>query len=235
VGQTRPYRADVRETPMEGCRVGRKTLACIIVIVIVSVQLAVGVLPWAAPAAAQTCPGDLNGDGEVTVDEIVTAVNAALEGCPTPPKPTPTPTRSSGPTATPTRPPVTGCTATFDQATLGCLFQGRINSTCGGDGSTVNFTVLPGVGVSFSLVPPGALCFSIPSGCFFFLATPASATTAQLTNWSNNLSDPYYQHTLSGTVTLSPDGQHLNLHPDTSPFSVNGCPFVEFVGTYHPT
>jgi len=32
-------------------------------------------------AASALCPGDLNGDGETTVDEIVTAVNAALNGC----------------------------------------------------------------------------------------------------------------------------------------------------------
>ena len=27
------------------------------------------------------CPGDLNGDGKVTVDELVRAVNSALDGC----------------------------------------------------------------------------------------------------------------------------------------------------------
>jgi len=32
--------------------------------------------------AASSCPGDLNNDGEVTVDEIVRAVGAALDGCP---------------------------------------------------------------------------------------------------------------------------------------------------------
>ncbi|MFQ5666678.1 MAG: hypothetical protein ACE5I7_09630 [Candidatus Binatia bacterium] len=33
------------------------------------------------PVIAGTCPGDLNGDSSVTVDEIITAVNAALTGC----------------------------------------------------------------------------------------------------------------------------------------------------------
>jgi len=33
-------------------------------------------------AAAQPCPGDLNCDQSVTIDEIITAVNAALNGCP---------------------------------------------------------------------------------------------------------------------------------------------------------
>jgi hypothetical protein len=29
-----------------------------------------------------TCPGDINGDGTVTIDEILRAVNSALNGCP---------------------------------------------------------------------------------------------------------------------------------------------------------
>lgn len=35
----------------------------------------------AAPVAAQTCPGDVDGNGGVTVDEIVRAVDAGLNGC----------------------------------------------------------------------------------------------------------------------------------------------------------
>lgn len=53
------------------------------------------------PALAQECPGDLNGDGSVTVDEILTVVNAALNGCST--EPTSTPTQA--PTGTFTQPP----------------------------------------------------------------------------------------------------------------------------------
>lgn len=36
-------------------------------------------------SAAQSCPGDNDGSGEVTVDEIVGAVNSALNGCVDPP------------------------------------------------------------------------------------------------------------------------------------------------------
>jgi hypothetical protein len=33
-------------------------------------------------ASASACsPGDANGDGQITVDEILTAVNNALNGC----------------------------------------------------------------------------------------------------------------------------------------------------------
>lgn len=49
---------------------------------------------------AQQCPGDLNGDNTVTVDEIITAVNAALYGC-APPTVTPTATETLIPTVPP--------------------------------------------------------------------------------------------------------------------------------------
>lgn len=39
-------------------------------------------LMLAAPVVAQTCPGDVDANGSVTVDEIVASVNAALGGCP---------------------------------------------------------------------------------------------------------------------------------------------------------
>jgi hypothetical protein len=54
---------------------------------------------------ATACPpGDPNRDGEVTVNEVVTAVNNALYGCGvTPPTPPPTSTRTPTPTATQTR------------------------------------------------------------------------------------------------------------------------------------
>jgi hypothetical protein len=73
------------------------------------------------------CPAlDANQDGELRIDELVTAVNAALVGCPstpTPlasatatasptitdtPSPTPTPSPTDSPTATPTVPMVVG-------------------------------------------------------------------------------------------------------------------------------
>jgi hypothetical protein len=44
--------------------------------------------------------GDANGDTQITVDEILTAVNNALEGCAPAGTPTDTPTQT--PTATPT-------------------------------------------------------------------------------------------------------------------------------------
>lgn len=39
---------------------------------------------WSGVAVAQSCPGDLNGDNQVTVEEILSTVNSALSTCPPP-------------------------------------------------------------------------------------------------------------------------------------------------------
>ncbi|MBI3786261.1 MAG: hypothetical protein HY270_22970 [Deltaproteobacteria bacterium] len=176
---------------------------------------------------AQVCPGDLNGDHEVTIDELVTAVNAALNGCPAVPTPTATPT----PKPTPTAGPITGCSIRFDQGAGDfCIFIGHINTACGNQSIPMSFSPFPPLGIFLAMTPPGADCTQ--GQCFTFLATPTSGTTAQLTHWSNSLLDPYYQHALSGEVEISADGQTLTVHPSSTPFSISGCPFVEFEGTY---
>ncbi len=76
----------------------------------------------AARAQCGACPGDLNGDRMVTIDELISAVKAALSGCPATPTPsltsitqsaTPTvsatPTQSRTATASPSASPTTGC------------------------------------------------------------------------------------------------------------------------------
>ncbi|HVM96635.1 MAG TPA: hypothetical protein VMT89_09615 [Candidatus Acidoferrales bacterium] len=176
---------------------------------------------------AQSCPGDLNGDNEVTIDELITAVNASLNGCPA----AVTPTASPTPRPTPTAAPVTGCTLRFDQSGGDfCMFIGHINTACGNQSIPVSFSSLPGLGVFLAMTPPGADCTQ--GQCYTFLATPTTGTTANLTHWSNSLFDPYFQHTLSGDVELSGDGETLTVTPTSTPFSISGCPFVEFDGTY---
>lgn len=41
----------------------------------------IGVVVLAQIASGQQCPGDLNGDGKVTIDEIIKGVNSALNQC----------------------------------------------------------------------------------------------------------------------------------------------------------
>jgi hypothetical protein len=48
-----------------------------------------------------SCPGDLNGDGEVTIDELIRGVNAALYGCSPVPTAAVTPTPTQTPNTTP--------------------------------------------------------------------------------------------------------------------------------------
>ncbi len=55
----------------------------------------------AGAAVCTTCVGDANGDGEVTVNELILGVNNALFGCD---RPTATPTTPGGATPTPTIP-----------------------------------------------------------------------------------------------------------------------------------
>jgi hypothetical protein len=65
------------------------------------------------------CAGDGNGDGQVTVDEILTAVNYALHGCTPAPTPTPDPEQACV---------VSGGTVSSD---LCCLSVGDFPNTCG--------------------------------------------------------------------------------------------------------
>ena len=65
----------------------------------VGLLVMIGIAPMSE--AQLSCPGDINGDGVTTVDEIVASVNAALNGC-AEPQPTPTcPPPSAGRTCTP--------------------------------------------------------------------------------------------------------------------------------------
>jgi hypothetical protein len=59
-------------------RMKRSSAVATAVILFAAIGLCVG------PARGQcnpTCPGDFNQDGKVSIDELVTAVNSALDGC----------------------------------------------------------------------------------------------------------------------------------------------------------
>jgi hypothetical protein len=104
---------------------------------------------YAASGLAQAqCAGDLDGDGQVTIEEIIVAVNNALSGCPdveVTPTPdvtstfTPTPTMSGSPDeeVTPTPSP-TPCTTVF---TCTCTAGGCGNCGVGGDQNDVHENV----------------------------------------------------------------------------------------------
>jgi hypothetical protein len=79
----------------------------------VTLAIALLIVVGAGRTAAQPfCPGDVNISDSVTVDELVSAVNAALKGCPEP----------------------VGCPMTFNQVSgdTDCVFVGRWHPLCGG-------------------------------------------------------------------------------------------------------
>src|SRR5215470_17047753 len=69
----------------------------------------------AGSAGAQQCALDLNGDNQTTIDELIVAINQALEGC---------------------GEPTTGtCPFTFDDDNFGgdfCFYVGDLSSSCFG-------------------------------------------------------------------------------------------------------
>jgi len=69
----------------------RHWLRCLFILGACSVPTLFAIRGAHAAAACSSCPGDTDNDGEVTIAELVRAVNSALNGCPTP-----GPTQSSG-------------------------------------------------------------------------------------------------------------------------------------------
>jgi hypothetical protein len=187
------------------------------------IVVSVVICALAASARAQCC-GDCNGDGTVTINELVTAVNNALDACgaatPTPEK-TPTPTRH--PTVTHT--PANGCpfTLTDNSGSRGCGFNGTYNRGCG---SALNSVLLTN-GVSLTveiftmLADPPVVSFG---------AAVDSAGSAHLLVWST---DGFQTgHSLAGTVQLTDNGSQLIVFPNDPPFMITGCNFVQYVGAY---
>ncbi|HSP99399.1 MAG TPA: hypothetical protein VL049_19425, partial [Candidatus Dormibacteraeota bacterium] len=168
-------------------------------------------------------------------DDLIRAVNNALNGCSeatptsgTPPTatrtPTPTrkPTNTRKPTATPTQ--AGRCPSTFSTSGNNlCLFNGTYNRSCGSalnatfssNGSVIDITI------ATNLVDTPTVRFS---------ANVTSATAANLTVWS---SDNFQTSRLvTGIVTLNSNGQQLVIFPDNSPFMIQGCSFVQYLGAY---
>ncbi len=193
-------------------------------------------LLWTVGDAAAQCCGDCAGDGEVTIDDLIKAVNNALNGCSvatpttvgTPPTatrtPTPTrkPTNTRKPTATAT--PVGVCRSTFSTSGNNlCLFNGTYNRGCGSalNGTfSSNGTVIV-VTVATNLVDPPTVSFR---------ANVTSSTAASLTAWSSNnfqTSNP-----VAGAVNLNSGGAQLEVFPNTSPFMIQGCSFVQYLGAF---
>lgn len=184
----------------------------------------IALLVTTASAGPAPCCGDCAGDGRVTIEDLIRAVNNALLGCgeeTATPRPTATATR----TPTPTRTPADRCPSTF--ATRGnnlCLFRGTYNRGCGSevnstfssDGSLVLVTIATGLAV-----PPVTVGFT---------ASITQPTSATLTGWSSD--DFRTVHPVAGAVRLNDDGRQLEVFPNSPPFSIQSCQFVQYLGAY---
>lgn len=177
------------------------------------------------PAAAQCC-GDCRGDGAVTIDDLIVAVNNSLEGCGLE---TPTVGQTSTPTRQPTatRTPANRCPFTFNsRGNSLCRFRGRFNNGCGAE---LNSTFSSDgtnlvIAIETGLANPLIVAFS---------ARVTSATTANLVAWS---SDGFQtSRVTAGTVELGTDATRLVIFPNDPPFQILSCNFVRYNGSYTGT
>ena len=172
--------------------------------------LAVLLLLPPALAGAQCC-GDCNGDGEVAINELITAVNNALGTC--------------GGNATPTPLPTDECPIDFSDDNTGagtpdCYYIGRWNQSCGaadleavwrGDGEVVIVDLLgfdPGLFIGADVTGPGTATI-----IGWFTQPDASDLTA-----------------LGGSLSLGTKGATLAVDPSEAPFNIDQCAFNRYRG-----
>lgn len=176
-----------------------------------------------AGAADAQCCGDCQGDGNVTINDLITAVNNALSNCGAPtPTPQSTATPSRRPTAT--RTPANVCRSTFVNNSGGaCVFRGNFNRGCGNALNSTfqsNGTVVI-VTIDTMLSNPRTVQFS---------AVVDTANNADLTGWSTDgfrTTNP-----VAGQLELENDGRQMVISPNDPPFQIQSCNFVQYIGTY---
>ncbi len=161
----------------------------------------------------------------------------------TPGGPTKTPTPTLGaPSSTPsigmaTPTPGADCGLLFtDPSDSGlCNFQGTYNSGCGVALNAVLLTDGLGQGCASDLAPPFVVVIVAtevqPQNLVYFSAHVDSATSASLCAWSTDAFQTPTR-TTSGILQLNNDGTQLVVSPNSAPFLIQGCAFVQYVGTY---
>jgi hypothetical protein len=161
------------------------------------------VIVAAGRAAGQACPGDVNLNGETTVDEIVASVNAALNGCPSP----------------------LGCPLGFAEPTgedEGCFFVGRYHPLCGRSDLEATF-FSDGAEVVISLFDPD----------IDFFADVVDDGIASLFASQEITDPPQDPQALEGEVLLSdPPREALTVFPDEIPFVIDDCDFERYEGRF---
>ena len=163
-----------------------------------------------APAVQAQCCGDCNADGEVTINELITAVNNALGQCDG--SVTPTPTGDSC--------PIDFGDDNTQEGTADCYYIGRWNTGCGAadleslwrsDGDILIVNLLG--------FDPG----------LFIGADVTGSSSGAIIGWFTE-PDASDLTELGGTITLGANGATLAVDPDEPPFDVDECAFAQYRG-----
>lgn len=161
------------------------------------------IIAGAGQSAAQPfCPGDVNISDNVTVDELVSAVNAALRGCPEP----------------------AGCPMTFDQESgdTDCIFVGRWHPLCGGSNLEALF-FSDGAELVVSFFDPDIDFFAdvVDDGVailFAWMVFDDPEGEPEAVDGEVLLSDP--------------PRVALTVSPDEAPFAIDECDFERYEGRF---
>jgi hypothetical protein len=215
-------------------------------------------LTLTASGAAAQCCGDCNGDGEVTINELITAVNNALQGCGAAAQccgdcngngdvtinelitavtnalqgcTAPTPTPTSGHSPTPTKRPTKTPTPVPT-----CPFKLTDNSAGSGGACTFLGTYNRGCGMALnsSLTSNGSMlsvtiATLVTPPFVAFYASVVDANNATLEAWST---DGTTFNPTAGSVQLANNGSELIIFPNDPPFAIQSCNFVQYLGNY---
>lgn len=164
-------------------------------------------------AAAQCC-GDCTGDGEVTISDLITAVNNALGMCPSV---TPSPTVPAG-----------QCPIDFEddntqQGSPDCYYRGPWNQSCGDPDlealwrSDGEFVIVQLLGFNEGI---------------YLGAEVTGPDSAELLCWYlNDDASDCDENPASGPLALVDDGDGLNITPSPPPFTIDQCNFARYRGT----
>ncbi|MBX3027444.1 hypothetical protein KF840_21305 [bacterium] len=161
------------------------------------------VLLLAPPGADAQCCGDCDGNGQVSINELITAVNNALGQCQ----------------------PSAQCPINFrddntQPGTADCYYIGRWNAGCGAadlealwrsDGEVVIVNLL-------GFTPD-----------LFIGGTVTGPNAATIVGWFRK-PDASDLTELGGGLTLGPQGQTLNVDASAPPFDIEQCAFSQYRG-----
>ena len=171
---------------------------------------------WLTPAlAVGQCCGDCGGDGEVSISDLITAVNNALNGCP-----------ATSPT--PTQPPKGECPIDFQDNNLlpgtpDCYYRGRWNQNCG-DAKLITFWRSDSEFLIVNVLGVG-------DGLFFGAEVTGAGTAGLICWYTQEDASDCDQNPVSGAVTLAAGGGMLTIVPQGSPFTIDECAFAHYSGT----